>query len=418
MSDLNQTPSSARLQIAIFGRRNVGKSSLINALANQPVALVSEVSGTTTDPVAKAMELLPLGPVVLIDTAGIDDQGSLGELRIKRTYEVLNRTDLALLVIDVPTGPTAFDRQLLQLIRKKKLPVVGVLNQIDRAAYQPEKLQEWQEELQLELVPVSAQNGVGIEALKMALIRQAPLDPTAGVLIGDLVKPGAVVVLVIPIDSAAPKGRLILPQQQVLRDLLDHHCLALVTKESELAAALAALDQPPDLVITDSQAFAQVAAVVPADLPLTSFSIILARRQGDLAELVQGVAALKELHPGDRVLIAEGCTHHRQKDDIGTVKLPQWLQQLAGGALELQWSSGLGLPADLSQFKLIVHCGGCMLNRREMLYRISLAQQAKVPIVNYGVLIAYANGILPRALQPFAELRPLAPFLFNGSQPS
>jgi len=410
MDNMNATPTSSRLHIAIFGRRNAGKSSLINAITNQRIALVSEVAGTTTDPVSKAMELLPIGPVVIIDTAGLDDVGPLGELRVQRTYDVLNRTDLAVLVIDGEKGLTQFEEDILQRIKEKNIPVVGVVNKADKAAYTAEQLKEWQNRLKLELIETSATTGEGIEQLKMAIIRHAPYDDRELSLVGDLINPGDFVVLVVPIDKAAPKGRLILPQQQVIRDILDNDAMAVVTKEYELRETLEHLGKKPRLVITDSQVFQKVAADTPRDILLTSFSILFARYKGDLIELAKGAKAIKSLRPGDRVLIAEGCTHHRQSDDIGTVKIPRWLRQIAGGDLQFQWSSGLTLPEDLAQFKLIVHCGACMLNRREMLYRLSQAKGKGVPMVNYGVLIAYVLGILPRALEPF----PAARIMFQG----
>lgn len=405
MSSLNETPTSSRLQIAIFGRRNAGKSSLINALTNQSVALVSTEPGTTTDPVAKAMELLPLGPVVLIDTAGLDDTGPLGELRIGRTYEVLNRTDLALLVLDSQTGVAGFEVELLQTIRAKNIPIIGVINKVDLAEYTGAERLKWQELLQLELVGVSAVTGAGISELKMAIVRNAPGDDREPFLAGDLIKPGDFAVLVIPIDKAAPKGRLILPQQQVIRDILERDGMAVVTKEYELKETLEHLGKKPAIVITDSQAFLKVAADTPPDIPLTSFSILFARYKGDLPELVKGAKAIERIRPGDRVLIAEGCTHHRQSDDIGTVKIPRWLRQLVGGEINFEWASGLSLPKDLSRYRLVIHCGGCMLNRREMGYRVALAKEQAVPIVNYGVFIAYTQGVFPRALQPFPELK-------------
>ena len=407
MSNLNETPNSSRLQIAIFGRRNAGKSSLINALTNQIVALVSAEPGTTTDPVTKAMELLPLGPVALIDTAGLDDVGPLGELRVERTYKVLNKTDLALLVFDSLTGVTDFEMELLQTIRAKNIPVVGVVNKVDLAGYDRAKHLEWQKQLQLDLVEVSATTGAGITELKTALIRTAPNQDGEETLVGDLIKPGDFAVLVIPIDSAAPKGRLILPQQQVIREILDRGGVAVTTKEDRLKETLEHLGRKPEIVITDSQAFKRVAAETPPEIPLTSFSILFARHKGDLVELVKGVKAVKELRPGDKVLVAEGCTHHRQCDDIGTVKIPRWLNQLIGGEINFEWASGFSLPQDLSKYRLVIHCGGCMLNRREMKYRIGLAMERNVPIVNYGVFIAYAQGAFPRALRPFPELKTL-----------
>lgn len=407
MGNLNETPNSSRLQIAILGRRNAGKSSLINALTGQKVALVAEEPGTTTDPVVKAMELLPLGPVALIDTAGIDDRGALGELRVERTYKVLERTDLALLVLDSQSGVSDFEVELLHKIRSRKIPAVGVVNKVDLAGYDKAKGFQWQEQLQLKLVEVSAKTGAGIAELKKALIRNAPQDDPGPSLMGDLIRAGDWVVLVIPVDSAAPKGRLILPQQQVLREVLDQGGIAITTKEDRLKETLEQLGRKPAIVITDSQAFKKVAADTPEEIPLTSFSILFARYKGDLLELVRGVKALKGIQPGDRVLVAEGCTHHRQCDDIGTVKIPRWLRQLVGGEIKFEWASGRSLPEDLSRFRLVIHCGGCMLNRREMSYRVELAKEQGVPIVNYGVFIAYAQGAFPRALRPFPELKAL-----------
>lgn len=407
MGNLNETPNSSRLQIAIFGRRNAGKSSLINALTGQKVALVSEEPGTTTDPVVKAMELLPLGPVALIDTAGIDDTGTLGELRVERTYQVLNRADLVMLVLDSQTGVTDFEVELLHKIRSKRIPVVGVVNKVDWEGYNKAERLKWQEQLQLELVEVSAKTGAGVSELKMAIIRNAPNEELGPSLVGDLFEPGDLVVLVIPIDTAAPKGRLILPQQQVLREILDRGGIGIITKEDRLKETLAHLVKKPALVITDSQAFKKVATDTPPEIPLTSFSILFARFKGDLIELVRGAKALKDIQPGDRVLVAEGCTHHRQCDDIGTVKIPRWLRQLVGGEIEFEWASGMSLPQDLSSYRLVIHCGGCMLNQREMGYRVTLAKEQAVPIVNYGVFIAYAQGAFPRALRPFPELKDL-----------
>lgn len=412
VNSINSTPVSSRLHIAIFGRRNAGKSSLINALTNQPIALVSDVAGTTTDPVSKTMELLPLGPVVIIDTAGLDDIGPLGEMRIKRTYEVLNRTDLAVLVVDAQVGLTDFELDILKRIREKKIPVVGVINKVDLAEITSNQRREWEKRLQLKLSVVSAATGEGIEELKMAIIRTAPYDDQEMFLVGDLIQPGDFAVLVVPIDKAAPKGRLILPQQQVIRDILDHDAIAVVTKEYELRETLEKLGKKPAIVITDSQAFLKVAADTPPDIPLTSFSILMARYKGDLVELARGVKAIETLQPGDPVLIAEACTHHRQSDDIGTVKIPRWLRQIVGGELRFQWVSGSAMPENLKQFKLIVHCGACMLNRREMMYRLSKAQEEGVPIVNYGVLISYVHGVFPRALEPF----PAAKLMFEEKE--
>jgi len=406
---MNTTPVSSRLHIAIFGRRNAGKSSLINALTNQEVALVSDVAGTTTDPVSKAMEILPIGPVVIIDTAGLDDTGELGELRVKKTYEVLNRTDLAILVIDGSIGLSEFEENVLKVIRDKNIPVVGVINKKDLSQYSEEDKRKWEERLKLELIEVSALKKHGIEALKMMLIKKAPYDDRELSIVGDLIKPGDFVVLVIPIDKAAPKGRLILPQQQTIRDILDNDAMAIVTKEHELKETLQNLGKKPSLVITDSQAFLKVSADTPKDIPLTSFSILFARYKGDLEELVRGVKAIKKLKPGDKVLIAEGCTHHRQPDDIGKVKIPRWIRQIVGGDIQFEWSSGITFPDNLEEYSLIVHCGACMLNRREMMYRISYAKSKNIPIVNYGILIAYVQGLMPRAIEMF----PLAKMVYE-----
>ncbi|AIS53327.1 small GTP-binding protein [Thermoanaerobacter kivui] len=406
---MNTTPISSRLHIAIFGRRNAGKSSLINALTNQEVALVSDVAGTTTDPVSKAMEILPIGPVVIIDTAGLDDTGELGELRVKKTYEVLNRTDLAILVIDGTIGLSEFEENVLKIIRDKNIPVIGVINKKDLSQYSEEDKRKWEEKLKLELIEVSALKKHGIETLKMMLIKKAPYDDRELSIVGDLIKPGDFVVLVIPIDKAAPKGRLILPQQQTIRDILDNDAMAIVTKEHELKETLQNLGKKPSLVITDSQAFLKVSADTPKDIPLTSFSILFARYKGDLEELVRGVKAIKKLKPGDKVLIAEGCTHHRQSDDIGKVKIPRWIRQIVGGDIQFDWSSGITFPDNLEEYSLIVHCGACMLNRREMMYRISYAKSKNIPIVNYGVLIAYVQGLMPRAIEMF----PLAKMIYE-----
>ncbi|MDN5312590.1 MAG: hypothetical protein PWQ68_1563 [Thermoanaerobacteraceae bacterium] len=402
---LNSTPTASRLHIAIFGRRNAGKSSLINAITNQEIAVVSSVAGTTTDPVFKAMELLPIGPVVIIDTAGIDDVGELGELRVKKTYQVLNKTDLAVLIIDGETGVTDYDMEVLARIKEKKLPVVGIINKKDIAGYTPGDKKKWEQQLGISLLEVSALKREGIDDLKREIINKAPVDFSEIPIISDLLNPGDFAVLVIPIDKAAPKGRLILPQQQTIRDILDHDAIAIVTKEYELKETLENLSKKPRIVVTDSQAFLKVAADTPKDVWMTSFSILFARHKGELAQLVAGVKAIEDLKPGDKVLISEACTHHRQADDIGKVKIPRWLRQMVGGDLHFEWSSGFTFPENLLEFKLVVHCGACMLNRREMLYRLSILKQKNIPVVNYGVLIAYVHGILPRALEPFPYAR-------------
>mgnify|MGYP000877117154 CR=1 FL=1 len=398
---MQDTPKGARLHVAIFGRRNAGKSSLINALTNQDIALVSDVPGTTTDPVYKAMEILPLGPVMIIDTAGIDDVGELGALRVERTRQVLNKTDLAILVIEPGEGVTEFELDLAEAIAKRNIPMVPVVNKIDAYTIGSEQLTNWSDKFEKPVTTVSAKTRQGIEELKRVMIQKAPDNWEGPPVIGDLLNPGDTVVLVVPIDLAAPKGRLILPQVQTIRDILDHDAYSVVVKERELKEAFDNLKKKPKMVVTDSQEFMKVAADTPPDVLLTSFSILMARNKGDLETLVAGAKAIETLNPGDKVLIAEGCTHHRQADDIGRVKIPRWLRQLVGGDLDFTWVSGGDFPQDLSGYKLIVHCGACMLNRREMLHRLSVAREAKVPIVNYGVLIAYVHGILHRTLAPF-----------------
>ncbi len=398
---LNETPRGSRLHIALFGRRNAGKSSLINALTNQSLAIVSDVPGTTTDPVYKSMEILPLGPVVLIDTAGIDDVGDLGALRIQKTLGVLAKTDLLLLVIDPGDGIGTYEHEIVEKARLDRVPVIGVVNKIDLCPEIDGKGIE--KELGVPVALVSALTREGMENLKLSMVRSAPKEWTPPTILGDLVSPGDLVVLVVPIDLAAPKGRLILPQVQTIRDILDNDAMTLIVKERELKAALGALKGKPKLVVTDSQAFLKVAADTPQDVLMTSFSILFARYKGNLTALVEGVKAIENLEPGDRVLVAEACTHHRVEDDIGTVKIPRWLRQFVGGALDFRWASGGELPSDLKDYKLLVHCGACMINRKEMLHRLMIAQAAEVPIVNYGVLIAHVLGILKRALRPFPE---------------
>lgn len=398
---MNETPKGSRLHVAIFGRRNAGKSSLINALTNQDIALVSDVPGTTTDPVYKAMEILPLGPVMIIDTAGIDDSGELGSMRVERTRQVLNKTDLAILVIDPAAGVAQPETELADSIRGRSIPVVAVVSKVDLHAPEAAAMTAWEEQLGVPVLPVSSRTRQGIEDLKRRMIKAAPEHWEGQPIIGDLLRPGDTAVLVVPIDLAAPKGRLILPQVQTIRDVLDHDAYCVVTKERELRAALANLKQLPRIVVTDSQEFSKVAADTPPEVWLTSFSILMARHKGDLDTLAAGAKAIESLQPGDSVLIAEGCTHHQQADDIGKVKIPRWLRQTVGGDLDFHWTTGGDFPADLNSYRLVVHCGACMLNRREMLYRLSLAREKGVPIVNYGVLIAFVHGILPRALKPF-----------------
>lgn len=396
---MQDTPKGERLHIAIFGKRNAGKSSLINALTKQDVALVSDLPGTTTDPVYKAMEILPLGPVVLIDTAGLDDEGQLGLLRVEKSKAVLNKTDLAILVIDGQSELTEFDVKIFQEIKTKNIPIVVVVNKIDlQKRIMPNSIVE---QLGNDVVEVSTVTGAGIELLKGLLIKNTPEKWGEETLVGDIVKADDNVVLVVPIDSAAPKGRLILPQVQVLREILDNDANAIIAKENKLKEALANLKRPPSLVITDSQVFGEIESIVPEAIPFTSFSILFARYKGDLTTYINGVKALEKLAKNDKILIAEGCTHHRQKDDIGTVKIPKWLKEYTGVDLTFDWVSGGQYPANLAEYKLIIHCGACMLNRREVLYRNSIAKEQNVPIVNYGILIAYLKGILPRVIKPF-----------------
>ena len=394
---LNDTPSANRIHIGFFGRRNAGKSSVVNAVTGQDLAVVSEKKGTTTDPVSKAMELLPLGPVVIIDTPGYDDdEATLGQLRVKRTRKVLNKTDIAVLVVDAAEGMGPADEELLGLFREKEIPHLTVFNKRD--------LLRGEEEVPGLLV--SAKTGQGIRELKEALGRLAPKD-SGRRLLGDLVKPDDLVVLVTPIDESAPKGRMILPQQQAIRDALDADAVAVVTKETQLAALLRGLGQRPAMVVTDSQVFRQVAEITPEDIPLTSFSILMARYKGFLDTAVAGAAALGRLHQGDRVLIAEGCTHHRQCNDIGTVKIPWWLREFTGNTVEIHTCSGTEFPDDLSPYRAVLHCGGCMLNEREVRYRMKCALDQGVPFTNYGVVIAYMQGILPRSLSLFPHLQAL-----------
>lgn len=396
---LNNTPQGERLHIALFGKRNAGKSSLINALTDQNLAIVSDVKGTTTDPVYKAMELLPLGPIMLIDTPGLDDSGELGLQRIKKAKEVLQKTDIALIVIDAAFGFSDLEAALINDIQTRKIPFIVVYNKIDLLNDTPSPLPA---NLSAPLLLVSAEKKEGIEELKAALATfQTQEDEVY--LVKDLLAPEDMVVLVIPIDSSAPKGRLILPQQQMIRDILDAGAFTTVTRENELPAALVALSQKPKMVITDSQAFAQAAQATPLDIPLTSFSILMARYKGDLPTLVRGAAFIHQLKDGDKILIAEGCTHHRQCEDIGTVKIPRMLQKATGKQLIFETSSGRSFPDNLEEFALVIHCGGCTLNRREMLHRLNHVQQHNLPVVNYGVLMAYLQGILPRTISLFPE---------------
>lgn len=398
---MQSTTKGNRLHVGFFGRRNAGKSSLINAITKQETALVSEVAGTTTDPVYKAMELLPLGPIVLIDTAGIDDMGALGRMRIEKTMEVIKKTDVAILVLDAAGKWGEFEESLFNEFKKKRIPILVALNKcdtVDAAALLT------QLSAKAPTAAVSAVKKIGLEELKRLLVAAVPADWAGPTLLEGLVEAGDFVVLVTPIDSAAPKGRLILPQVQAIRDIIDHNAQALVVKENALSKTLAALKMPPKLVITDSQVFQQVNEVTPASIQLTSFSILMARYKGDLKTLIDGAAAVDLLQSGDKVLIAEACTHQCQSDDIGRVKIPRWLNGYIGGELDYHWVNGNCFPADLASFKLVIHCGACMLNRQAMLNRLTDAAVKGIPVVNYGILIAKIKGILPRALSPFGEL--------------
>ena len=393
---LNETPSANRVHIGFFGRRNAGKSSLVNAVTGQELAVVSDVAGTTTDPVYKAMELLPLGPVMVIDTAGFDDEGELGELRVKKTKQVLNKTDVAILVVSCEEGLAECDKELLELFKKKEIPYIIALNKAD--------LWDGQKTGSDDRMYVSAVTGEGIFELKERIGKLADTEDFKLKIVGDLLKAGDIAVLVVPIDSAAPKGRLILPQQQTIRDILEADAVSVVVKENGLKEALGKLEKKPAMVITDSQAFEQVAKDTPEDVPLTSFSILMARYKGFLDTAVKGAKAIDRLKDGDTVLISEGCTHHRQCDDIGTVKLPKWLKKYTGKELVIKTSSGTGFPDDLAEYSLIIHCGGCMLNEREVKYRMKCAVDAGVPFTNYGTAIAFMNGILKRSVEIFPHL--------------
>ena len=390
---LQDTISADRIHIGFFGLRNAGKSSLVNAVTGQDLAVVSEVKGTTTDPVKKAMELLPLGPVMMIDTPGLDDVGTLGTLRMEKTRKVLTQVDVAILVVDATVGLSQLDRALLSDFQQRQLPYLLAWNKADLLPALP---QPGEQE-----IFVSAVTGMGIEALKNRIGALARSDAAPKQIAADLLRPGETVVLVVPIDSAAPKGRLILPQQQTIRDLLDGGCIPVLTRDDQLERTLASLTKPPALVITDSQIFAKVAKLVPASIPLTSFSILFARYKGELDALVNGAAMLSRLKTGDRVLICEGCTHHRQCGDIGTEKIPQWIRRFSGAEPEFSFTSGGDFPEDLSPYALIVHCGGCMLKETEMKHRIHAAGCQQIPMVNYGIAIARMHGILERCLEPF-----------------
>lgn len=393
---LNDTPSANRIHIGFFGCRNAGKSSVVNAITGQELAVVSDVLGTTTDPVQKAMELLPLGPVMIIDTPGFDDVGKLGEKRIQKTKQILNRTDIAVLVVDAKKGFTATDKQLLALIQEKELPYLIIYNKSDLL----EKIPKEEEHS----IYISALEKIGIQECKEKLAHQISTEDMTLQIVGDLLNPGDLAVLVIPIDSAAPKGRLILPQQQVIRDILEAGAAAVTVRNTELARTLQKLEGKVRMVITDSQAFEEVAAIVPKEIPLTSFSILMARFKGYLETAVKGIQAVDSLKDGDRVLISEGCTHHRQCEDIGTVKLPNWLLKHTGKDLKFEWSSGREFKEDLSPYAMVIHCGGCMLNEREVKYRMKCAVDQGIPFTNYGIAIAYMKGILQRSIEPIPNL--------------
>ena len=413
---LNSTPSANRVHIGFFGRRNAGKSSVVNAVTGQELAVVSDTKGTTTDPVYKSMELLPIGPVMIIDTPGFDDEGALGELRVRKTKQVLNKTDIAVLVVDATEGKKQCDEELIRIFKEKEIPYIIVNNKADllsdeisekvcqnnvseqRKAEQNALLSSGQEQY------VSALTGAGIYELKECIGKLTPNEDMTLKIVGDLLHPGDFVVLVVPIDSAAPKGRLILPQQQIIRDVLEANAAAIVVKESELKQTLEQLGRSPAMVITDSQVFEQVSEEVSEEIPLTSFSILMARYKGYLETAVNGVAAIDHLKDGDKILISEGCTHHRQCDDIGTVKIPRWLKQHTGKELIIETSSGTEFPEDLTSYALVIHCGGCMLNEREVKYRMKCAEDQKVPFTNYGIAIAQMKGILKRSVELFPNL--------------
>lgn len=402
---MNQTPVSERVHIGFFGKRNAGKSSIMNSVTGQELAVVSEVKGTTTDPVYKSMELLPLGPVVMMDTPGIDDEGELGSLRVRKSFQVLNKTDAAVLVIDGTAGVSEEEMLLVERIRKKKIPFIAVVNKKELAdASVKEQVQKALELGEEQIICVSAAEGDGIEELKERIALIAQREEPEKYLVRDLLEPSDIVVLVTPIDSAAPKGRLILPQQQTIRDILEADAVSVVVKETGLKSALKRLKEKPKMVITDSQAFAQVSADTPEDILLTSFSILMARYKGNLEQAAAGVTALDRLDDGDMILISEGCTHHRQCDDIGTVKIPRWIREYTGKDIQIETTAGTEFPDDLTKYKLIIHCGGCMLNEREMKYRLSCAADQGVPMTNYGILIAYVKGILKRSVEVFPEI--------------
>ncbi len=407
---MNQTPASERVHISFFGKRNAGKSSVINAVTGQDLSIVSSVMGTTTDPVYKTMELLPLGPVMIIDTPGIDDEGELGALRVRKSYQVLNKTDIAILVVDSTIGKTEEEFALIHRFHKKKIPYLVVYNKIDLLSN--EEIKDLAMSVRPGEVLVSASSNMNIYELKEKIASLKPEDTHKYPLIQDLIEPLDLVILVVPIDKAAPKGRLILPQQQTIRDILERGALSLVVRDTELKDTLEhfrAQGIRPRLVVTDSQAFARVSRDTPEDITLTSFSILFARYKGELETQLKGVSSLSSLEDGDRILISEGCTHHRQCGDIGTSKIPDWIRNYTGKKPVFEFTSGTEFPEDVSSYKMVVHCGGCMLNEREMKYRIACCQDQGVPITNYGILIAQVTGILKRSLGPFPEMQKLLP---------
>ena len=407
---MNQTPASERVHISFFGKRNAGKSSVINAVTGQDLAIVSSVMGTTTDPVYKSMELLPLGPVVVIDTPGIDDEGELGALRVRKSYQVLNKTDIAILVVDSTIGKDEEEFALLHKFHEKHIPYLVVYNKIDLLSV--EEIKNLAMSVRAGEVLASAADGMNIQELKEKIATLKPEDTHQYPLIQDLIEPLDLVILVVPIDKAAPKGRLILPQQQTIRDILERGALSLVVRDTELKSTLdhfLAQGICPKLVVTDSQAFARVSKDVPENITLTSFSILFARYKGELETQLKGVAALSSIEDGDHILIAEGCTHHRQCGDIGTCKMPEWIRNYTGKEPVFEFTSGTEFPDDVSSYKMVVHCGGCMLNEREMKYRIACCQDQGVPITNYGILIAQVTGILKRSLGPFPKMQELVP---------
>jgi len=408
---MQNTPRGMRLHIGIFGKRNVGKSFILNSLTSQNISIVSDVAGTTTDPVEKAMELLPVGPVLFVDTAGIDDEGKLGEMRVQKTMKTLDRIDLAIIVSE-ESNWSRFEKELYEEFTKRDIPVIPVFNKSDLGIINDENIREIKD-LKLNPIITSAKNGEGINDLKKEIIKLSPDEfLNTPSIVSDLVPPGEMAILVVPIDLEAPKGRLILPQIQTIRDLLDNDSISLVVKERELKDALSMLNKPPYLVITDSQAFLKVSADVPRDVKLTSFSILFARFKGELGEFVRGATAIESLKPGDKILVCESCTHHAIGDDIGRVKIPRWLTQYVGGKLEFEHYAGHDFPENISDYKLIIHCGACMTNRREILSRIMKSKEAGVPITNYGLAIAYSLGIFERALEPF----PLAKQIYDESK--